>query len=422
MSYFSCYNDILQHLDARGLFHMDFGLDRIKAVLNALALTRPPYVTIHTVGTNGKGSTSTFLASLGKAHGFTTGLYTSPHLLTPRERIRVDGHMLDEATWCMLGNRLMEAGGESLTYFEFMTVLAVLAFAHRNVDVAIIEAGLGGTWDATAAIETDFLCITPIGLDHQHILGATLAEIARDKAGAIRHGQTVFIASQENEALQEIIHSATLRDATLIMAHAVEPLPTAERLGLHGEHQTRNAQLALAAWHHIAKHYGWEQSVKAENEGLASAFIVGRYQFVPASQEHGLPFPMILDGAHNPHGLEAFAHALTKDNIIPRAIIFSCLADKDVHTLTQRIRDIAGTAPILVPTIANNPRAAESTAIASTLGEQAIAVPTLQKALEHLATLSSSAAKEKNSRPVILCGSFYLLAEFLQLYPHIRVE
>ena len=125
---FHSFDDVQDHLDALGLFHMDFGLDRVRNALDALGLLTPPFVTVQIVGTNGKGSTSTFLSCVARAHGLKVGLYTSPHFVTPRERIRINGTMLPADRWPVLADRVMEAA-PNLTYFEFLTALGLLAFA-----------------------------------------------------------------------------------------------------------------------------------------------------------------------------------------------------------------------------------------------------------------------------------------------------
>ena len=162
---FHSFDDVQDHLDALGLFHMDFGLDRMRNALDALGLLTPPFVTVQIVGTNGKGSTSTFLSCVARAHGLKVGLYTSPHFVTPRERIRINGTMLPADRWPVLADRVMEAA-PNLTYFEFLTALGLLAFAEAGVDLVVMEAGLGGHYDATTAMPVQAVCFTPIGMDH----------------------------------------------------------------------------------------------------------------------------------------------------------------------------------------------------------------------------------------------------------------
>jgi Folylpolyglutamate synthase len=149
----------------------------------------PRFPVLHVVGTNGKGSTATILAELLQAHGLRVGLSVSPHFITPRERILVNGAMLPEETWARLGAQVFaQSEGLGLTYFEVLTALSLAAFEDAGVDVAIMEAGLGGRFDATNVLSPALTVFTPIGMDHMNILGDTLEKIAADKAGAMRKG------------------------------------------------------------------------------------------------------------------------------------------------------------------------------------------------------------------------------------------
>ena len=215
--HFSDFTHIEQHLDSLGLFHMDMGLDRMRHALSALGLVRPPFVTVQVLGTNGKGSTASFLASLCAAHGLRAGLYTSPHFVSPTERIRIDGRPWPQELWAAQANKVMDAA-PALTYFEFLTVLALLAFAEERVDVAILEAGLGGSHDATTAVSADVLCFTPIAMDHKDVLGDSLAAIATDKAGAIRSAAPVCSTFQFPQAARAIEAAALVHKAPLIWA------------------------------------------------------------------------------------------------------------------------------------------------------------------------------------------------------------
>lgn len=407
---------------------MDLRLNRTHEALAAL-LPQHTMRVVQVLGTNGKGSSSTFLAALGRAHGLRTGLYTSPHFVSPRERIRINGHMLSEELWLRWANTIHPLA-PTLTYFEFITVLAICAFQEAGVELAIMEAGLGGRHDATSALPVDMLCYTPIAMDHESVLGDSLAAIAADKADAMRQGAPVVTGPQEPEALNILQSKATSTGCPLLYvgtsaddatAHAasgmtcVFPELPARHWRMHGLHQQTNARLALAAWQHLASLHGWNtqpNSHERTQNALEQAFIPGRLQYIPA--QHGLP-ALLLDGGHNPHGLTALAKALRQHSAPPQAIIFSCLADKNIAGMIQPLRELAGAAPIIVPTITDNPRACPSTELVTHIGPQAMAVGTLQEALARARAIVSDLQPQQSY--VVLCGSLYLLSELYTLYP-----
>ena len=420
---FRSFEDVLAFLDGLGMFHMDFGLDRMRRAIRDLRITPgldgwQPYI-VQIVGTNGKGSTSTFLASLGHAHGLKTGLYTSPHFVTPRERVRIDGQILSEKIWTELAGKV-HAAAPDLTYFEFVTVLGLLAFKNAGVELVAMEAGLGGMHDATTAMAADMTCFVPIDLDHTKILGPTLTHIASDKAGAIRPGKPVLTGSQPEEAMRVLRLKAQECHSPLIEVDE-RVLPSGVELGIAGPHQRRNASLALTAWLTAARERGWASRDEAVRAGLHKAHIAGRFQTVPPS--NGEP-PYLLDGAHNPHGLRACRDALRACGIHPRAVIFSCLADKDVDTMLPLVSEMACGIPLFAPTIQDNERAMGGEELAERLirlkAEKGVgpslvrALPRLSVAFDEVAALPATVPSEA---PVLVCGSLYLLGEFFTLRP-----
>ncbi len=419
---FTSYTDVCQHLDALGLFHMDLSLDRMEKALQDLHLTNPPFVTIQVVGTNGKGSTSTFLESLARAHGLRTGLFTSPHFVSPSERIRIDAYPLSQDQWPALAQKV-HAAAPALTYFEFLTVLAVLAFHEANIDIAIIEAGLGGHYDATTALYRDALCLSPIGMDHEHVLGTTLLAIAEDKAHAMQADKPVFMAQQDSSIISFLTNFAKKRHSQL---HSVdtEILPDHISLGLHGAHQKENAALALTAWNWLSTQYGWKCCTDSIHKGLEQAFIAGRLQSITCTEPH-LPPHLLLDGAHNVQGLSMLlAHVKNLDKK-PSAIIFSCLGDKDIKNMLALLQDIHALCdhcPLYITDIQNNARALtsqEKEHFVQQLGNTTFAAQDLESTLK---SLSKSSATLKTQSPVLICGSLYLLGEFFEKYPHYLIQ
>ena len=390
------------------MFHMDFRLERMERGLRALDLDTPSYAVVQIVGTNGKGSTSSFLASLGKAHGIKTGLFTSPHMISPRERIRINGETLSEERWVELARRVFPAAPD-LTWFECVCLMAVLAFAEENVQLAVMEAGLGGRFDATTALPANLTCFTPIGYDHMDVLGADLRDIARDKAAAMRPNVPAITARQEPEVLAWLLDAGCRIGSRLSRAEEICAIPQDWKLGLRGRHQFENATLALAAWMELARRNDWPIRDDLVRAGLENAFIAGRLQSIPASR--ALP-DMLLDGAHNTHAFAALREALRTLGIRPCAVIFSCLADKDLEGIVPLALDLAMGAPLLIPPLSAGKRTVPPERIAAGFGGAASAMPSLEAALRE-------AGREEASpqSPVLVCGSLYLLADFFTLYP-----
>lgn len=429
---FHSYEEVLRHLDSLGMFHMDMGLGRMERSLRALGLTKFRCPAVQVVGTNGKGSTSVFLQSIAMAHGMNVGLYTSPHFVWPEERIQLNHTMLPRRVWPALADSAVEVE-KDLTYFELLTVMAAEAFQTSESDLMIFEAGLGGRYDATTSLPVDMVCFAPIGMDHMNVLGDTLAAIADDKSDALRAGVSLAVsAPQREEARSILLSKAEARGIPLCSCPAPEGcdgtragkalweclpddlkacsvLPEDVTLGLRGAHQRMNAQTAVLAWVMLCQRFHWKTDARTIARGLSRAFIPGRLQFAPAGEGHPA---LWLDGAHNPHGMTALLNAVEgmSENERPGAVVFSCLADKQPEKLTALVKKLAGDKPLFVPAIQDNPRAASPETLAALLGGNAVALPDLKTAL-------AAAEKAADGRPVLVCGSLYLLSELFSLWP-----
>ena len=428
---FSHFQDVEAHLAKMGLFHQDLRLERMERALAALGLSgssRLPFRVVQILGTNGKGSTAAFLDSLARQHGCRTGLYTSPHFVSPAERIRINGQPVSTALWAASANKIMAAVPE-LTYFEFLTVLALLLFQDARADLVILEAGLGGRHDATTAVAADLLCFTPVALDHCDVLGHSLYEIATDKAAAIRSAAPVCTAVQFPQVAAVLRQAASRHNAPLEEA---PPLPSeVGRLGLAGTHQRGNAGLALAAWRKLAPLLGREAGTpQSWAKALRHAFIAGRLQVAPATPERPA---LLLDGAHNPHGMNTLVAALKSGLPTaspPQAVIFSCLADKDWPTSARMLKAaLPPDCPVFVPGL-DNPRAADPAGVCrfwNTLPRGGHAQVqdgphAVQKALARAAAARSHTQDTRaDTGPVLVTGSLYLLAEVFALYPRLLV-
>lgn len=407
---FTCWNDLASWLESRGMFHMELGLERIRRGMKLCGVERPKFLTIQTLGTNGKGSTCAFLSALFMASGHKTGLFTSPHFISIKERILVDGQSIPESLWLEMANKIFLAYGmePDLTYFEFLTLLSLLLFEAENVDAAIYEAGLGGLNDATSAIPCDAQCLTPIAMDHAGIIGPTLEDIARDKAGAIR-AEAVFSAPQFPAAMRILREKCAKTGSRLFVPEWSGP---SRQLGLAGAFQEGNASVAAAAWEWLAKRHGF--STKNSEAGLKRAFIPGRIQFIPASPGHP---PLVLDGAHNPHALANLTRELPKLLSAPiRKIIFSCLEDKDWRPGLGMLVRAFPEADFHILELENS-RACPGALIAGELKKPGARSVKLHSGRGGFAAILEEISGSNPDSPTLMTGSFYLLALFYSLYP-----
>ncbi|ESQ44888.1 hypothetical protein EUTSA_v10010319mg [Eutrema salsugineum] len=315
---------------------------------------------IHVAGTKGKGSTCTFSESILRNYGLRTGLFTSPHLLDVRERFRLNGIEISQDKfvdyfWCCF-HKLKEKTSNEIpmpTYFCFLALLAFKIFTTEQVDVVILEVGLGGRFDATNVVQRPVVCgISSLGYDHMEILGHTLAEIAAEKAGIFKSGVPAFTVPQPNEAMRVLNEKASKLEVNL---QVVEPLNKSYRLGLQGEHQYLNASLAVALCSTFLQKIGFEDKNDLIHTnglpekfitGLANAYLMGRAMIVPDSE---LPEEIVfyLDGAHSPESMEACATWFTQQikqnqernkKRAEKILLFNCMSVRDPSLLLPRLR------------------------------------------------------------------------------------
>lgn len=401
---FATFAEFKTHLDGLGLFSMQLGLERMHEAMGLMGLARLPAVVAHVVGTNGKGSTSGFLAALGRSHGLATGLYVSPHLACVRERIRVRGGMLPEADWLAAANAVMDrCAGVGLTYFELLTVMALWIFEREELDLVVLEAGLGGTHDATCAVPADLAVLTPVGMDHEQVLGPTLESIARDKAGAL--GRCPAVTGLQEPCVLEIFRQAgagrplwsladcRAGDGFRIQAGASSVLLPPAILPAQPPYQLHNAALAALAWSRLAEARGWQFDADLCTQVLGETRFSGRFC------RHGR---VLVDGAHNPMGLAALCEALESAGEHFDLLVFQSMRDKTLEpSIVKRLRALA--TQVVVPGLALD-RACDAVELAARFGPGARAVRDLPTALQEDGT-------------VLLCGSLYLAGAYYELFP-----
>lgn len=386
------------------------GLDRVKVALGRLGHPEHVFTSVLVVGTNGKGATAALLARLLEAHGVRTGLYTSPHLVHVEERIRVDGRCVAPDDLAALVDALGRF--PELSYFETLTVAGLQHFAASGVQVAVLEAGLGGRWDAVNAVAPVVSLLTNVGTDHQAWLGPTRGHVAAEKAAALR-GREAIVGAWDAE-VEPVIRAHAEAPLTLASGWAwVEALgPGSDRqvgfdvagtrgsatLPLPGAHQVANLRLALAGAAALARHVDLPPlDADAVRRGIEAVRWPGRLQWVVHEGRR-----LLLDGAHNREATVTLCAALDELDLTGRVdLLFSCLRDKPLAAMAALLRERVRTVTV-VPL--DSPRAAAVSELAAAFPGAAEA-PCVATAL---ASLSSE-------RPTLATGSLYLVGEILRL-------
>jgi dihydrofolate synthase / folylpolyglutamate synthase len=323
-------------------------LDAVRKSLGALGNPERDYPSILIAGTNGKGSVAAMTASMLSAGGFSVGLYTSPHLIEVKERIRIGNMMIPERDFWETTRHVDDHLTEQLTYFEFMTVLAFLYFRQKKIDVAVVEVGMGGRLDATHAIEQPSVAVVShIALDHQEYLGNRLKDIAGEKSAIIPKRGTCITGVRQPSARQVIVDTCREREATLlriggeirVLRHRDgtfsyrSPGNAYTRLhcSLVGDHQQTNAALAIASVEAMAVK-GFPVCEEAVREGLSKARWEGRLEVLQQAPV------LLLDGAHNPAGIGSLCRALRKNFSFRHLIVlFGVLRDKHYPDMIRRL-------------------------------------------------------------------------------------
>lgn len=410
---------------ASDLARADFNLGRMERLMQLLGDPHRAYPVLHVTGTKGKGSVCALAAAALQAAGLRVGLYTSPHLLDYAERIQVNATPIPHAHLVETLEDLKPyiAQVPYLTTFEITTALAFLYFARQNVDIAVIEVGLGGRLDATNIVRPQVSVITSISYDHMAVLGNTLAQIAREKAGIIKEGRPVVSASQEQEALQVIEEVAKDRHAPLtLLSRDV----FADRIGfdlngqavrfwtrdgrqiethlpLLGRHQVENAGVAVAALWNLQKQ-GIGVDDQAIRRGFASVHWPARFEIVR------LKPPVIFDSAHNQASFRVLTQTLAET--FPKHkvyLVFGASEDKLLEAMLQEIRPHIEK---ILLTRANHPRATELERLETLARQQGLEFETYPTVAQAFTRALELAAQDGNA--VVVAGSMFVTAEAME--------
>jgi dihydrofolate synthase/folylpolyglutamate synthase len=392
-----------EYLLSLELFGMHFGLDRMHRLMTVLGLPQRRFASIHVVGSNGKSSTARFCAAILERHGLRTGSYTSPHLRSFRERIEVGEEAVSEADFAAAVTRAAEAAqmvnrtaepDDHVTQFEALTAAAYHELARRGVEVAVIEAGLGGRFDATNVIPSKVQVLTSVSLEHTRWLGPTLADIAGEKLDVVRDYSTLVVGDLAPEVLAIAEETAAARHASLVVA---EPFPL--RLQAAGGFQHVNFGLAATA---AEAFLGRPLDSLAVKSAAAETVVPGRLERV---DERPLT---LFDGAHNPSGAQALAASLPDvlGERRPRVAVIGVLEDKDAAGMLQTLLPHFDRTVFTRPA---NPRAL-SPATLLTLAEK-LGGPGAETVSDARAALAHARELAAPHGVVVATGSIYLIAD-----------
>lgn len=412
-----------------------FDLDRMNGLLKALGNPHKQTRSVHIAGTKGKGSTAAMLAKMIEANGYRVGLYTSPHVITLHERISINSKMISKKAMLALLNRMYPViekfikKNDSPTFFEILTALAFMYFADNEVDLAIIETGLGGRLDSTNVVKPELIGITSISIDHQNLLGSTIDSITKEKAGVIKKGIPVVTVPQEPTAMRILKKLATSQKAPLAITgkdidfsyrfessrehgpHTRICLTTPSsrfehlRVPLPGEHQAINCGLALAMLDKL-KNQGYAIDDQKAVSGLSEVKLSGRMEMVCNDPR------ILIDAAHNAASIRALIQAIGQhvpyDSMI---IIFGCNNDKDIRGM---LTELQYGADKVIFTRSSSPKAVFPSDLAEMYTELCGKMCQTTLSLKEAIRVAGSAVSKEDL--ICITGSFYLVGQTKQLF------
>ena len=372
------------------------GLGRMRAMLRGLANPEHACPSIIVAGTNGKGSTSSTLASILNVSGYRTGLYTSPHLVDLRERWTIAGNMIDEASLADAIERL-QAGSDKTgivpTYFEALTLIAFIAFAVAGCEVMVLEVGMGGRLDATNVVRPLAALITPIGFDHMEFLGTTIRKIAAEKAGVIHRGAIVLTSNDEPVILD------ILRRRAAKFGNPFHVVTERHATPLAGGFQERNAALAVRAATELMTLLPKITRDSIEH-GVAATQWRGRLERIEYGGKE-----IWIDGGHNAHAIAAIAPFIAECVAPPRLLVFGIMSDKDVADVTAALFPMF---EAIIATEPYPPRSEPAARLVKLAGGKGVAEPDPKRAIER--------ALESRYGSIVIAGSLYLAGAAIEFF------
>ena len=412
------YSEALEYLHSYGRLSPTVDLHRIKTLLEGLGNPQNHLKFLHIAGTNGKGSTAAFCASALQEAGYKTGLFISPYVVRFTERIQINGKYIPEELFAAVTEKVKEvaeADPDNYVEFELLTAAAMEWFFRNGCDIVVLEAGIGGRLDATNAVMTTVVSvITSVSFDHTELLGDTLEKIAREKAQIIKSGGSVVVYPEQAEEVFAAIRETAEKKRAEVIIPDLMRLRRREHfftyknndyvITLRGAHQTLNAVTAIEALDELACSGFYKLTREKIALGLMKATMPARFETV------SLKPPVVLDGAHNPSGMESLA-ALLKSEFggVRVTAVVAMMKDKNA---AESLKHLAGVVNKAVAVKVDNPRCMEAEdlrELLAGLGVEASAAPSVAEAVE-------AARGDPETGAVIVCGSLYLVSEARKIF------
>ena len=385
------YKKVLKELYSLDIKKWTLGLGRIESLLKKLGNPEKKLRCIHVAGTNGKGSVCAMLHSILADVGYKVGLYTSPHLKKFNERIRINNKLISDKDIVRYYLKVKK-DITNQSFFEITTAMAFLYFAEKNVDFVVLEVGLGGRLDATNVVIPMVSVITNVGLEHTQFLGNTLEKIAYEKAGIIKKNIPTVTAA-EGIALATIKKISNERNSKLCI---VSKKNKNYRIGLKGEFQKLNAAMAIKAIEILKTDYGIKIKKSNVKKGLLNAKWRGRLQFLEKN--------VLVDCAHNPHGIKVLAKELKNFNYKRLIAVMGFSNDKDIKKISKIINPLANK---IILTKSSNERAAEPQKIKKYFNKTTITINDPKQALNYAKKIA------KKEDLILIAGSIFLVGEII---------
>ncbi len=421
------YREALDYIHSTAKFGSVLGLERIKKLMEILGDPQEKLKVIHVGGTNGKGSTSSFISHILTQSGYKTGLFTSPYLESFCERIKIDSQDIgkDELAKSATAvkkavDTLLDMGFDHPTEFEIVTAIAFYYYCEKEVDFVVLEVGLGGRYDATNIIKKPVVSvITPIDKDHMDVLGDTIEKIAYEKAGIIKPKSPVILYPQSKEAMEVIKRVAAENDSRLIIADIEGNIKKSDlsgqvfdctvdghkfedmKIGLIGRHQVNNAIVALNVVWELSKTFDYFIAKDCMYKGLEKTVWPGRLEILKRNPD------IIIDGAHNIHGAKALSKFMSENFKREKTIlVLGMLRDKEVDKVIRELVPLAGT---VVCTSPENPRAMDSAELSDMIRAEIKGVHIIASNNSIRKSIHEAVNIAKEDSSIIIAGSLYMI-------------